>query len=145
MALSHEYNIRHFTLQLAVVAFVFKVNVSTRLVPFTVLLRSSEITRNCPGSISIVYGEASELSPKGSGAFTHPGPHLSRFFVLELVHALEESITQIIDLRRRDDDTNPHFGTFDGKGRVRLEHLDTLGHLNANLKKGRLSTHTHAL
>jgi hypothetical protein len=70
-------------------------------------------------------------------AFTYACPLLSCFFVLELVHALEESLTQTIDMSRGDDDTNPHLGTLDGKGRVRLEHLDTLGHLD--VKKGQQS------
>jgi hypothetical protein len=49
--------------------------------------------------------------------------------VLELVHAVEESLAKIIDIGSRDDDTNPHFGTLNGKCRVRLKCLDALGHL----------------
>jgi hypothetical protein len=66
---------------------------------------------------------------KNGIGFTNPRPFLSFFFVLELVHAVEESLTQIIDINGRDDDTNPHFGTLNGKRRVRLKYLDTLGHL----------------
>lgn len=51
--------------------------------------------------------------------------------MLKFVHAFEESLTQTIDISRGDDDTNPHFGTLDGKGRVRLEYLYTLRHLDA--------------
>jgi hypothetical protein len=61
--------------------------------------------------------------------FTNPRPFLSFFFVLELVHAVEESLTQIIDISSRDDDTNTHFGTLNGKTRLRLKYLNTLGHL----------------
>ncbi len=58
--------------------------------------------------------------------FTNPRPFLSFFFVLELVYAFEEPLTQIINISGRDDDTNTHFGTLDGKRRVRLKRLDAL-------------------
>ena len=54
--------------------------------------------------------------------------------MLELVHTFEESPTQTTNISRGDDDANPHFGTLDGKGRVGLECLDTLGHLDAKKK-----------
>ena len=55
MALTTYTILDFFAPQLPLVALVLNVNVSTRPLPFTVLLSSSEITRNCPGSISIVY------------------------------------------------------------------------------------------
>lgn len=45
------------THQPLVVALVLKVSVSTRPFPLTVFLSRSDITRNCTGSISIVYGD----------------------------------------------------------------------------------------
>ncbi len=66
--------------------------------------------------------------------FTNPRPFLSFFFVLELVYAFEEPLTQIINISGRDDDTNTHFGTLDGKRRVRLKRLDALGHLKTTRK-----------
>lgn len=54
--------------------------------------------------------------------------------MFELVRTLEESLTQSTNISRRDDDADPHFGTLDGKGRVRLKYLDTLGNLDAKEK-----------
>lgn len=61
--------------------------------------------------------------------------------MLELVHSLEESPTQTTNISRGDDDANPHFGTLDGKGRVGLEYLDTLGHLDARKRRVCMSAH----
>ena len=62
--------------------------------------------------------------------------------MLELVHTLEEPPTQTTHISRGDDDANPHFSALNGKGRVGLEYLDTLGHLDA---KKRVCMNAHGI
>lgn len=114
-----------------------KLRVSIRPLPLVSFCSRSVSTRNCPGSMSMICrwprreqwvsrGPSSETA-RGQGGWSTHGLPLVRpeVILLNLVGALDDLVFKPLAVLGRHGDADAHPGALNGKGRRRLQDLDT--------------------